>query len=120
MKACVKKRWVKELRSGNYKQCAMAMWRDGRYCVYGILCIIYDQENGGNHWDEFGNHMGRASCPHQKVLQWAGIPQLGLMIDGKSLNWYNDQSGMNFAQIADLIENNVAEEEIVSNARQFA
>jgi hypothetical protein len=120
MKACVKKKWVKALRSGLYKQCHMRLRNGNRLCVYGVLCLIYDQEHGRSHWDEHGNHMGRGAAPHQDVMRWAGIPQVGLYIDGKSLGWYNDGSGMNFAQIADLIENNVAEEEIVSHARQFA
>jgi hypothetical protein len=120
MKSCVKRKWVKALRSGLYKQCHMRLRNGTRLCVYGVLCMIYDQEKGRSHWDQDGNHMGRASAPHQDVMIWAGIPQLGLFVDGKSLNGYNDHSGMNFAQIADLIETNVAEEEVVSHARQFA
>lgn len=48
----VKKKWVKALRSGEYKQCYGQLKScEGGFCFLGVLCDIYGKERG-IEWEE--------------------------------------------------------------------
>lgn len=94
-----RKKWVKALRSGKYKQ-AEGQLRDGdRFCCLGVLCDVL-----GMKWN--GNEVAGKSLSLPKFAQRA----VGLRRDEgehgdeqETLSGYND-FGKDFAYIADIIE----------------
>jgi hypothetical protein len=117
MNPVVKEQWVKDLRSGDFKQ-----WRsqlhheDEGYCCLGVLC---DQafkagivnraltDDGNVYYDDADCYLPDA------VVKWAGIPHNGAYDDGVE---YDEQftpgptlasdndDGASFSTIADTIE----------------
>lgn len=118
----VKRLWLEELRSGRYEQ-GMERLRDGHsYCCLGVLCDIYARETGEGYWEGktfiSGDHEGTAWLTPE-VTMWAGLRGFdgvlpepvaipygdsGLSYTYHTLAALNDESGMDFLQIADVIE----------------
>lgn len=120
------KEWVEALRSGNYKQGAGFLCKDGKYCCLGVLChiqgrliankecviphVLWDQKDQIAHVnasflsDEnplfpfFGSN---GKIPHA-VKVYKGKDENPLRIIG-SLAGLNDE-GYNFQTIAEAIE----------------
>ena len=42
MRKSIKTKWIKALRSGQYKQGQGALYRNGRYCCLGVLCRVME------------------------------------------------------------------------------
>lgn len=130
MKADIKAQWVKDLRSGEFEQGHGLLERvdsDGKstFCCLGVLCrqavkagaipapelhcyqymYLADRPGGGEGFVE------STSLP-RKVREWAGLPEReDIDIDGHITAIHaNDALKLSFAEIADLIEQNVPAE----------
>jgi hypothetical protein len=112
-------RWVAALRSGEYEQ-GRGQLREGKsFCCLGVLCDIYQKEQGKGHWqdlqenglyefadDEIGLDWSEVLPDH--VMEWAGMcTTAGTFAMGEEFNTLvelNDDDGSSFPQIADTIE----------------
>lgn len=113
MKPSVKRRWVKALRSGKYKQsdgqlCYTENDGSKSYCCLGVLCDIYNKDL----WDGYDAFLGEESFLPDEVKKWAGLDERDPVLserstitDGTAAN-FND-AGRTFKQIATLIERNL-------------
>jgi hypothetical protein len=46
----IKKRWVKALESGDYKQGKSALVSNGKFCCLGVLCTLYLEDHKDQNW----------------------------------------------------------------------
>lgn len=116
----VKKLWLKELRSGEWKQGQGALMNDAdEACCLGVLCDIAIREgvvkpwklNVTSFWNKRQWEVDKAfeTLP-PKVQHWAGLTSDNPVIDTGTMNEnlaaIND-GGASFKRIADLIEKNL-------------
>lgn len=108
----VKKEWLVDLRSGKYKQ--GKSWLRNKtqdngdeFCCLGVLCDTYDRINGENNWIGTTYKQSQSLLPDE-VCQWAPLENGNPFVyyDGRlePLSYLNDHIGLDFNQIADLIE----------------
>lgn len=127
----VKKKWLKALRSGDYKQTtgklAVLNEQTGKpeaFCCLGVLCDIHrrSRRQKGDKWVDDTYHDQESVLP-PKVINWAftsstiaGLEANGkdaetilddVMIGGDRLSVHNDDNGCTFNEIANIIENNL-------------
>lgn len=100
----VKTRWIEALRSGRYKQTHGRLYDGEGFCCLGVLCDI----SGLGHWDE-SNYYTRGSSQRALdlppfVAEWAALPSHPRTSDNTPLADLNDNAGLTFPQIADIIE----------------
>jgi hypothetical protein len=107
----VVRRWVKALRSGQYRQGKACLVRTGKtydkFCCLGVLCdlavldgVIDPPED--DHGDLL--YLDKESFLPKQVRDWAGLrANSGAMEDGNSLVKLND-TGKRFTIIAKIIE----------------
>jgi hypothetical protein len=112
MNVNVKEKWVKALRSNEYTQGKNYLNCCGKYCCLGVLTDLYLKETT-QEWEEPNARIkafdGRTCVLPKIVQQWAGLySDLGdeIIVNGEpaSLVGCNDSLGLNFNEIADLIE----------------
>lgn len=117
MNAEVKAKWLAALRSGEYKQGTGGLVQNGCFCCLGVLCDLYAKQVGLDAWhdDSFysdgvfisdeGDDLRDGNCdfPPNEVVQWAGLASENPNAGKKTLSVENDD-GVSFAEIADLIE----------------
>jgi len=107
MKEEVKDKWVKALRSGEYKQGKNRLEdKQGNYCCLGVLCVLAQKE--GVKIDLLSNPeqiIGVNIGDQPEVRRWASIKQMSGSYGPSSLVRDND-SGATFPEIADIIEEN--------------
>jgi len=117
----VKAAWLEALRSGKYVQGTGRLHKGDKYCCLGVLCDVMGAREQfpsppaiGTHPSYFA-YKGTVSCD---VLPHALAKELGITVGGtlnrpiengdlppfKSLWELNDCAGYNFAQIAQVIE----------------
>lgn len=100
-----RRKWVEALRSGKYEQGKGYLCRDGKYCCLGVLCEVMGLEKKMDSTDEglvvFGHHLTAALDPHARAT--VGLVSALGTHKSDSLSELND-SGLTFAQIADIIE----------------
>lgn len=107
------KKWVRALRSGEYKQTTgcLRSSQDG-YCCLGVLCDIYSKELG-IPWERgkvrFYQFLGCATSLPTEVTEWAGRANVGFSFRNGYLAELND-NGRTFEEIADVIEAKLNEE----------
>ena len=98
-----RKKWIKALRSGEYKKtkkCGWPRYKD-HYTCFGVLCDV----SGKGKWDR-GSFIIPGYYPdtsEEKIVQWAGLHRSNTDHIINSLNFIN--SRFNFNQVADIIEN---------------
>lgn len=116
----VKKRWVKALQSGKYKQC-LYYHRYGdkescKYDVIGVLLDIYQEKRKNVYWEykfdgwTLNNHKGDPRVLPKEVIKWAGLKFRGYIPDNTNnlnnplceLTLMND-TGDDFKKIAKWI-----------------
>lgn len=112
MKAEIKERWVKALRSGQYNQGRHALKTPGdTYCCLGVLCELA-KEDGIGDWDGRRSFVvserdySSGSLP-LGVQEWAETdldPEVTHEGKIKSLSALNDEFKLSFDEIADLVE----------------
>lgn len=112
MNSQIKQRWVKALRSNQYKQSRDKLYSDRGYCCLGVLCDLYSQDQG-DKWilsidgQTFQMSGSAYQLPHN-VMNWAGLSTRNPRIQTEeygtvTLSEYND-FGFDFKEIAQLIE----------------
>jgi hypothetical protein len=77
----IKARWLKALRSGEYKQAKNALRAvDGSgYCCLGVLCELHRLDHNGV-WDQPNSksspsYLGQEGILPEVVAEWAGLPK---------------------------------------------
>lgn len=106
MKKIWKKRWLKALRSGKYKQTAGTLRDAYGFCCLGVLCdVVAKHENKKWRRNTFSGEM--ANLP-EYVSELVGIegsdPDIKYKYDFVALSYLNDSEGLDFNELADLIE----------------
>ena len=121
MKAYIKDKWIKALKSGEYKQTQSFLRTDKGYCCLGVLCDLYHKETGKGEWeehrDDFGNYYKfKTDNPSEAdtkllprdVVKWAGLPgQIGVYLKGygeKDIISALNDDGFSFNQLTKIIE----------------
>jgi len=111
MNKLIKKKWVKALRSGEYKQGRYCLVNNkDQFCCLGVLANIYAIEKGGA-WekDEFDDwsYDGAESYLPSKIRIWAGLkspdPTIKIKSISNNISWFND-GGIKFKTLANAIE----------------
>ena len=117
-----KAEWLAALRSGTYPQDVGQLRTDQGFCCLGVACDLHvkaglsswaadDAMGGFEH--QLPNRDASPCYPEGDVLAWLGLPSPTftsaltlIMPNGKArpITSLNDDSGLSFAQIADLIE----------------
>lgn len=126
MNAEIKEQWLKALRGGEYQQAQsfLKTYRPSKgtigYCCLGVLCDLHRQAMSAKasadeptpDWSEDLEYLGEQAALPPEVAEWAGLDSEdpGVRItwpngekDFKPLSYVND-AGTTFAEIADLIE----------------
>jgi len=116
----IKKKWLKALRSGDYKQTQGRLKNHERYCCLGVLCDVvknYKHVQGKWHGDIFKCGSGNMdmALPYS-VRELVDTDSIGIGTEGTlptkvkhdgslrtCLSALNDH-GMSFKKIADVIE----------------
>lgn len=122
MKVEIKEKWLKALRSGEYKQGEGSLiTKDDEFCCLGVLSDLYLKEHGeawGDEKDQFPNSTyrfcrGEAYFLSESVMEWAGLkeedPQIRILIQSCTIKGLYRLSELNdgkesFEEIADGIE----------------
>ena len=107
MKKDIADRWVKALRSGEYKQGRGFLKVKERYCCLGVLCDLYDPKG----WKMVSNlNVSTFKIDHnfsrlsKKVMTWSGMRNdAGCYEVNHTLIKDNDR-GDSFEEIANTIE----------------
>jgi len=103
----VKEKWVKALRSGEYKQGREYLRKDDKYCCLGVLCDIYSKAKN-TKWVQ--RHYIEGCTVHlpPEVFIWAGLAEPSPQVSETYLVNHNDgwegKKPKSFKQIARLIE----------------
>jgi hypothetical protein len=109
MKKAIADKWVKALRSGDYKQSTGRLRSsDDKFCCLGVLCNIHAQTypKHAAAQEDSSLYDGCSAYPPESVLNWAGLKNNeGNFGEINSLAEMNDQ-GASFREISDIIENN--------------
>lgn len=118
MKAKIKEKWVKALRSGEYKKGRYALRklnkRKGatpKYCCLGVLCDLYIKEHKRAKWEldtvsdnnTYQLNNNGVDLP-SNVRRWAGIKESNPLVGKCSLMSLNDFHNKSFKYIANVIE----------------
>jgi len=112
----IKTKWVKALRSGNYKQGKNSLAKvnklgNVKYCCLGVLCDLYLKEHK-QKWNpvnedndlSIGRKKETAVLP-LNVRKWAGLDSNPILqSNNETLASMNDD-GFTFKKLADAIEN---------------
>lgn len=115
MKKSIMEKWVKALRSGEYKQGKDRLRsKDDKFCCLGVLCNLHAQEHPeiAKHETNPLTYLNHAGLPSSEVLEWAGFRydnECGwISTIGTDLVTLND-TGKSFKQIANIIEKHYTE-----------
>lgn len=117
----VKKKWVDALRSGRYEQGTEVLHTaSGRFCCLGVLCDIAVQEGiipepeldeaASRNRYRYGDNISQgAQLPPPEVVKWAGWQNECPNVEDVEKGWIeltvlNDDHGLTFTQIADIVE----------------
>lgn len=105
----VKKKWIEDLRSGEYEQGHGSLNQKNKYfCCLGVLCDIHSKETGtpwvdGGYGDLY-KYMESGGILPREVRDWAGLSSYNPVVCGRTLSSLNDRDLAPFEEIADLIE----------------
>lgn len=118
MKPKIKKLWVDALRSGQYKQTKNKLQTNEGYCCLGVLCDIYAKQTKKGSWKM--SELNDLSMDFidindisqfvltDGVIKWSKVTTgYHVMINNIALTTYNDKLNYSFAEIADLIVENL-------------
>ena len=107
----IKMKWVRALRSGDYKQ-GFGTMRDKNdcFCVLGVLCNLHAEAHPlvAKRERSKGSYLGRSGTLPLEVQKWAGLtsdsPKVGNGPDAQSLINLNDSRKLSFKELAGIIE----------------
>jgi hypothetical protein len=106
----IKAKWVAALRSGEYKKGNFQLRNnDDEFCCLGVLCNLHAQAHPEiaalqQYEDAYMNQ--QAFLPFS-VMIWAELKEVNPFVKNLSLSQFNDESNLNFKQIALLIDKNL-------------
>ena len=110
----VKAKWVAALRSGDYRQAKGQLYDGNGYCCLGVLCEVLGQEKRfvedednwffGSGADMQAYILPNKVCKLADLMDADGILKVDPLISGSALSYLNDSKGLDFTEIADLIE----------------
>lgn len=108
MKQDIKERWISALRSGDYPQTKGTLRDADGYCCLGVLCDIAAKD-GVIEWTKLNNNKYAIDdrewgALSYSVMEWAGLDERDPVIKSQLASDLNDVFGLNFMQIADVIE----------------
>ncbi len=100
------KRWIKALRSGDYKQIIGTLRHDDKFCATGVLCDLHAKEYG-IEWKiremlRSDLYFSASTWPPDEVLRWAGLNNAQTQVIA---SWNDD--GTSFKEIATHIESSL-------------
>lgn len=106
------KAWIKELREGGHSQTTRNLQDEEGYCCLGVGCVAFEKVLGMELPRFRLGYYNRAVLNDEftKVRKWLGLnSSTGQLIKQRnyafeSLADFNDNGGLSFSQIADLIE----------------
>jgi hypothetical protein len=115
MKAQIAKKWIKALRSGEYKKTNKYLRTKRGFCVLGVLCDLYAKQHN-IQWNfyskgKFYTLLDSWWCLPTEVVLWGNmLNKYGIFLNEENkkiaLDKENDK-GKSFLQLADLIEKNI-------------
>jgi hypothetical protein len=117
MRPEIKQRWIAALRSGKYQQAKSYLNFNGRFCCLGVLCDVVKEDVGGK-WAQVEEAPPASMFVVDDVMETGVLPPAVLKFAGlhhnpevrtsnghlKMLSQLNDNDGLSFSEIADLIE----------------
>lgn len=101
--------WVKDLRSGKFKQGERYLRQDDKFCCLGVGCETYTRLTGEGNWSDKWFHPTKeessgAYLPNS-VREFFGLGEANPIIIGDIMATHaNDTLKWTFAQIADALE----------------
>ena len=107
--------WIEDLRSGEYEKGRGALRKSdeggSKFCCLGVLCDRHAKEIGGV-WRSTSligikMYLGHIATLPEEISRWAGLnllPRVTYENRWVELDELNDNEGLTFAQIADMIE----------------
>lgn len=110
MKYRIMKKWVKALRSGEYKQGKDVLHdKENKFCCLGVLCSLANKENiceltdniyGSYYYDD------KTGTLPDSVIKWSGMqtPTGKRLGKRKELIELNDFNKYSFKRLANIIE----------------
>lgn len=106
----VAQKWVEALRSDRFTQTKRFLRTKEGFCCLGVACELYREENGGEWTDAYTGIAFESSVKTlpDKVKDWLHLRSDNGSFRQGCLSQQNDQ-GMTFAEIADLIEQHADE-----------
>ena len=105
----IKKQWVEALRSGIYEQGRYWLRHEDEFCCLGVLCDLHAQATN-REWEVYndvGIYLGCDEILPSEVVKWAGLDNDDPFIHEQKTSSYNDDKGLDFDQMSDLIESNL-------------
>lgn len=107
-------KWIKKLRSGEYRQGEGYLHSNSRYCCLGVACEVAI-ESGVSVERKIDkvrslpnkkviSYDGNSEWLPEAVLSWLGIQSSRGEYNDDSLSENNDSGGYTFQELADLIE----------------
>lgn len=108
MKASVKAKWIRALRSRKYKQ-GFGQMRDknDNFCALGVLCNIHAQEHPeiAKEQKDKTTYAGKSGSLPLIVQKWAGLDNGSVYVrPGYSIASLNDNRKLSFREIAAILE----------------
>lgn len=105
-----RKKWVKALRSGKFKQTEGALYNGKAYCCLGVACRLDARENGKKfilcNYDNYDKVLPPSMTKKLDIGSYGELKK-SIKIEGReysALTGLNDEAGYSFKQIADVIE----------------
>lgn len=106
MKRELKEKWIKALRSGEYKQAQRRLRTSEGFCCLGVLCDLVDSSK----WEDTdpGDYFNyKTEVPHECYLPTVIRFDAGLSNYDESQVANMNDDGKSFLEIADHIERNL-------------
>lgn len=102
MDAEIKAKWVKALRSGEYKQGLCRLHHNNTYCCLGVFCIVAGRQtpDAATQMMSLVEYTETTNANYDFIKEQLGDRHY-------RLEEMNDREGKSFAEIADYIEANL-------------
>lgn len=101
----VMKRWIKALRSGEYKQGRGCLRTDNNeFCCLGVLCDVVNPNSWTLRADNRWTSDGKSAYPSESACWSAGIS----IVEAPALSGMNDSDELSFVAIANYLEEKYA------------
>ena len=101
-----RKIWIDALRSGDYEQTRNNLQDENGFCCLGVACLLAEKHAGIHlQRDEEGFIKGKTLKEQRPVAGWLGLNGfIGGYADGNGWLASDNDGGMSFEELADIIE----------------